>query len=112
MSHAFPSTLDLIPALLRQGATIWGMKCVDYDYAFEKHLARSLKKVKSSSLGLTKKRKAVTRDNHNTGSDGEDEVKAESSELDDLPSKPSKHQRYAKGNAKTVRFKTHSEGRD
>ena len=66
------------------------MKCVGYDYKFEKHLAHSLKTMKPSP---SKKRKAATRDN-NAMSEDEDE-KGEEPESDD-PS-PSKRQRLAKG---------------
>lgn len=74
-----------------------------YDFEFEKHLTRSFKAIKTSSSGLAKKRKAVTRDDGpSTEDEGEDEDKREASESED--SSPSKRQRTAKGKAKLVRF--------
>ena len=86
---------------LHQVVTVWGMKCVGYDFKFEKHLARSLKAIKPSSSGSTKKRKAAVRDD-DAMSDGEDEEKGEDSESSD--SSPSKRPRIAKGKAKSIRY--------
>ena len=102
MSCVFLPPLDLIPALLYQVIAIWGMKCVGYDYKFEKHLARSLKAIKPLSSESTKKRKVVFSDDHNTGSGDDDENKVEDSESDG--SLPSKRQRIAKGKAKLVKY--------
>jgi hypothetical protein len=94
--------LDLTPAPLYQVVTVWGMKCVGYDYKFEKHLARSLKMVKSFLSRSGKKRKAATRDKDDDAmSKGEGEEKEEDSQSDDPTSK---RHRVAKGKAKLVRY--------
>lgn len=81
---------------------VWGMKCVGYDYKFEKHLARSIKNIKPSSSGTAKKRKGAER-NDDPVSEDEDEGKgAYYSDLDG-PS-PSTRSRIAKGKAKRVRY--------
>ena len=102
MSRALPRALDLTVSL-HQVIAVWGMKCVGYDFKFEKHLARLLKVIKpSSSLsGSAKKRMAVTRDSDDMG-EGEDEEKGEDSEPDS--SSPAKRQRIAKGKAKLVKY--------
>jgi len=99
----FLQDLKLIAAPRDQVIAVWGMKCVGYDFKFEKHLARSLraKKPSSSLSKSTKKRKAITRGG-NTTSEGEDEEKGEDSESDN--SSPSKRQRIAKGKAKLVKY--------
>ena len=80
---------------------VWGMKCVGYDFKFEKHLARSFKAIKPMSSGSAKKRKAVAGGNNDVMSEGEDVGKGEGPESDDSPSK---RQRTAKGKAKLVRY--------
>lgn len=94
---------NLIAAPRDQVIAVWGMKCVGYDFKFEKHLARSLrtKKPSSSLPKSTKKRKATTRGG-NTTSEGEDEKEEDDSESDN--SSPSKRQRIAKGKAKLVKY--------
>ena len=80
------------------------MKCVDYDFKFEKHLARSLKTFKpkpSSTSGATKKRKAAAKDCAVNGVEDEDGEEEESESED---SSPSKRQRVAKGKAKLVKY--------
>lgn len=84
----------------RQIIAVWGMKCVGYDYKFEKHLARSLKGVKPTSSGLPRKRKAPARDSHAISEDeGGEESDSESEDTS-----PSKHHRAAKGKAKRVKY--------
>lgn len=68
------------------------MKCVGYDYGFERHLARSLKKAGDKGKG-----------------------KGDEPESRDSP--PSKRQRVAKGKAKDIKFdwsgaKYHDDSRD
>ena len=79
------------------------MKCVGYDFKFEKHLARSLRTMKPSSplSESANKRKAIAWDN-DAKSEDEDEEKGGDSESDD-PSPP-KRQRVAKGKAKLVKY--------
>lgn len=95
--------LNLIAAPLPKVIAVWGMKCVDYDFKFEKHLARSLKTAKSSSSlsGSAKKRKAVIRED-DAMDEAEDEERGEDSGSDE-PS-PSKRQRIAKGKAKLMKY--------
>lgn len=82
------------------------MKCVAYDYKFEKHLAHSIKGIKPSPspspLGPSKnlKRRIFTRDEA-VSSEGEDEGKGESSRQ---YSTPPKRQRVAKGKGKLFRY--------
>ena len=94
--------LDLT-SILHQVITVWGMKCVGYDFKFEKHLARSLKTIKplSSLSGSAKKRTAVARDDDDM-SEGDDDENGEGSEPDSSP--PAKRQRIAKGKAKLVKY--------
>lgn len=98
----FLRVLDLT-AILHQVIAVWGMKCVGYDFKFEKHLARSLKTIKpsSSSSGSAKKRTAIARDDDDM-SEGDDDEKGEESEQNS-PS-PAKRQRIAKGKAKLVKY--------
>lgn len=80
---------------------VWGMKCVGYDYKFEKHLAGSLKGVKPSSSGSSKKPKSAVKvvdSNH----DGEDDGKEDEPECHDSP--PPKRQRVARGKSKPIRY--------
>ena len=49
---AFDSPVNNI---LRQQLVVWGMKCIDYDYDFEKYLADNLV---AANAGLKKKRKS------------------------------------------------------
>jgi hypothetical protein len=79
------------------------MKCVGYDFKFEKHLARSLRTMKSSSSlsESANKRKTITR-NDDVMSEDEDEGKGEDSESSG--SAPPKRQRIAKGKAKLVKY--------
>lgn len=78
------------------------MKCVGYDYKFEKHLARSLKGPKPSSSGPSKKQKSVSNDNNDTVNEDEDERKRDGSEPHDSP--PPKRQRVAKGRARHIKY--------
>jgi len=84
----------------QEAITVWGMKCVGYDYEFERHLAASLQGISSSS-GPSKKRKGVARDNDATNGD-QDRRKEVDSEFHAPP--PSKRQRMAKGKAKHIRY--------
>lgn len=78
------------------------MKCVGYDFKFEKHLARSMRAIRPSSPSESAgKRKAVTW-NDDVMSEGEGEGKGEDSESDG--SSPPKRQRTAKGKAKLVKY--------
>ena len=97
---------------IRQVIAVWGMKCVGYDYKFEKHLARSFKKIKPSSSGSPKKKKTITKDNN---------IKDKEGGRDDDPephdSRPTKRQRVAKGKAKATVYdwsdaKYHDDNRD
>ena len=87
--------------LPRQVIAVWGMKCVDYDFKFEKHLARSLKANKPSPPGSAKKRKTVVENSDDFVSGGEDVEKEGNSESDDSPTK---RQRLAKGKAKLMKY--------
>jgi len=102
----FLRALDLITVpLCPQVIAVWGMKCVGYDFKFEKNLGRSLKAIKpsSSSSGSAKKRKAVAKDDDDDDmNEEEDEEKGPDSEAED--SSPSKRQRIAKGKAKLVKY--------
>lgn len=98
-------SLNLI-ATLHQVIAVWGMKCVGYDFKFEKHLARSLKDFKtkpSSTSGAAKKRKAAAKGKVVGAVEDEDEDEGEESESEDSSS-PSKRQRIAKGKAKLVKY--------
>jgi len=78
------------------------MKCVGYDFKFEKHLARSVRAIKpSSSSESAGKRKTVTW-NDDVMNEDEDEGKGEDSASDGSP--PPKRQRIAKGKAKLVKY--------
>lgn len=77
------------------------MKCVGYDYKFEKHLAHSLKEKKPSLSGSAKRRKVITKDGNDAVSVGGDEEQDEDFDSDDSPSK---RQRTAKGKAKLVKY--------
>lgn len=76
------------------------MKCVGYDYKFEKHLVRSLKGIKPPSPGSSK-RKPVTKDG---GAASEDEDGWRGADYVSDGSPPSKRQRMAKGKAKLIRY--------
>jgi hypothetical protein len=78
------------------------MKCVGYDWRFEKHLAHSLKTIKPSPSASSKKRKPVTKGSGAVSEDEEEgrRVSAES----EVPQPSSKRQRVAKGKARLVRF--------
>lgn len=61
---------------LHQVIAVWGMKCVGYDFKFEKHLACSLKTLKpkrSLASDAVKKRKAAAGEAVTGGAEGEDE---------------------------------------
>lgn len=80
------------------------MKCVGYDFKFEKHLARSLRAFKpkpSTTPGTAKKRKTFAR--VGAMDDAEDAGEGEQSGSEDSSS-PSKRQRVAKGKAKLVKY--------
>ena len=77
------------------------MKCVGYDFKFEKHLAHSLEAIKPSSSGSAKKRKAITRNDDDAMSQDGDGEKEGGSELNGTPSK---RQRIAKGKAKLIKY--------
>ena len=109
MFPALVQSLNLITTL-HQVIAVWGMKCVGYDFKFEKHLARSLKDFKSkpsSTSGAARKRKAAARESAvgvvEDEDEDEDEDEGEESESGDSSS-PSKRQRVAKGKAKLVRY--------
>ena len=81
------------------------MKCVGYDYEFEKHLARSLKEFKPPLSGSSKqpklKPKSITQEVDN-------EYESEDDEKEDEPNffepRHSKRQRVAKEKAKHIRY--------
>jgi len=52
-----------------QVIALWGMKCVGYDFTFEKHLANSIREIKPQGAS---KRKAVASDD-DAVSEGKDE---------------------------------------
>jgi hypothetical protein len=66
ISRPFLQVPNLTAAPWDPVIAVWGMKCVGYDFKFEKHLARSLRMMKSlSSLSeLANKCKAVTRNDN------------------------------------------------
>jgi len=97
-SRAFLQALNLIAAPRDQTVTVWGMKCVGYDFKFEKHLTHSLREIQpSSSSKSAGKRKAVT-GNGGAMSEGKGEGKGEGSGSDG--SSPPKRQMIAKGKVK------------
>jgi len=99
MSRVSLLALNLIAVPLHQVIAVWGMRCVGYDFKFEKHLARSLKAIKTPSLGSAKKRKAITKDDNT--SEGGDEQGGDS---ESGSSTPSKRPRLVKGKAKLVKY--------
>jgi hypothetical protein len=83
------------------------MKCVGYDYGFEKHLARSFEGIKPSSSGSSKRPKTAPKDDERVdeGEDGEDdEGREDVHDPESHGSPPPKRQRVAKGKAKHVRY--------
>ena len=104
MSWVVLPVLNLMYGPLDQVIAVWGMKCVDYDFKFERHLARSLKTIKPSSSGSARKRKVavgnvVGNGDNDVMSEDEDVEKGEGPDSDDSPSK---RRRTAKGRAKQV----------
>lgn len=96
VSHVYLD-LQINTSTACQIIAVWGMRCVGYDYKFEKHLARSLKGIKPTSSGLPRKRKAPAVDSEDEGGDKEPDSESEDTS-------PSKRQRAAKGKAKSVKY--------
>jgi hypothetical protein len=88
--------------------TVWGMRCVGYDWQFESHLATSLKSIIPPSTPPSKKRKQVTKGSGSgRASEDDKDGRTANMELDISPS--SKCPRAAKDKAKDAKHDWYGE---
>lgn len=81
--------------------TVWGMRCVGYDWQFESHLATSLKSIIPPSTPPSKKRKQ--------GSASEDDKDGRMAKMESDVSPSSKRPRVAKDKAKDIKYDWYGE---